>query len=82
MTTPRTKPRSSGEFALLSSRVVTPAGVRAAAVVVDGGRIAAVVDREAAPAGVPVEDLGDLFISPGQVDAHVHINEPGRTDCR
>lgn len=84
MTTPRAKPLPSGEggrrFALLSSRVVTPAGVRAAAVVVDGGRIAAVVDREAVPAGVPVEHLGDLVISPGLVDAHVHINEPGRTD--
>ena len=84
MTTPLTKPLPSGErgqrFALFSSRVVTPAGVRPAAIVIDGGRIAAVVNREAAPAGMPVEDLGNLVISPGLVDAHVHINEPGRTD--
>ena len=25
-----------------------------------------------------VEDFGDLIISPGIVDIHVHINEPGR----
>jgi len=27
-----------------------------------------------------VTDLGDLVISPGIVDTHVHVNEPGRTD--
>ncbi|KAI0322180.1 allantoinase [Amylostereum chailletii] len=25
-------------------------------------------------------DVGDLFLLPGLVDAHVHLNEPGRTD--
>jgi allantoinase len=30
--------------------------------------------------GVPVEDLGPRVLSPGLVDCHVHINEPGRTD--
>ena len=30
--------------------------------------------------GVPLEDFGDLVIAPGVVDAHVHINEPGRTE--
>ncbi|CAG8756742.1 1978_t:CDS:2, partial [Acaulospora colombiana] len=25
-------------------------------------------------------DAGDLYILPGLVDAHVHLNEPGRTD--
>ncbi|KAF8463750.1 hypothetical protein JB92DRAFT_3086293 [Gautieria morchelliformis] len=27
-----------------------------------------------------VWDLGDLIVLPGLVDAHVHLNEPGRTD--
>jgi allantoinase len=25
-------------------------------------------------------DAGDLLVMPGVVDAHVHVNEPGRTD--
>ncbi|KAL4073898.1 hypothetical protein V8B97DRAFT_1865721 [Scleroderma yunnanense] len=29
---------------------------------------------------VQVIDVGDKFILPGAVDAHVHLNEPGRTD--
>jgi allantoinase len=28
----------------------------------------------------PVRDVGDLVVSPGLVDCHVHVNEPGRTD--
>jgi allantoinase len=27
-----------------------------------------------------VLDLGDLYLLPGLVDVHVHLNEPGRTD--
>jgi allantoinase len=27
-----------------------------------------------------VIDVGDLVVSPGLVDAHVHVNEPGRTE--
>jgi allantoinase len=60
--------------------VVTPEAVCAAAVVIENGRIAAVVAREDVPAGVPVEDVGDWAVSPGLVDSHVHINEPGRTE--
>jgi allantoinase len=48
-------------------------------VLVEGERIAAVVPREELPAGVEVKNVGDLVVSPGIVDAHVHINEPGRT---
>lgn len=29
---------------------------------------------------VPLEILGDCVIAPGVVDAHVHVNEPGRTE--
>jgi len=68
------------QFALRSRRVVLPDGVREAIVVVEGERIAAVLAADAAVPAVPVEHLGDLVISPGVIDAHVHINEPGRTD--
>lgn len=68
-------------FVLKSRRVVTPEGVRSAAVRVDGERIAEILPHDAAlPANIPVEDAGDLVVMPGLVDTHVHINEPGRTD--
>lgn len=72
--------KNTDRFALVSERVVTPEGLRAAAVVIDGERIAAVVDATDVPANVPVEDVGRLVVMPGLVDAHVHINQPGRTE--
>jgi len=71
---------SPQRFAVASRRVVTPEGTRTAAVIISGGRIEAIVNRDHVPSEVPVEDFDDLVISPGLVDAHVHINEPGRTD--
>jgi allantoinase len=65
---------------LVSRRVVTPAGVRAAAVIVDDGKIQAVVDPSQIPAEASVIDCGDYVLLPGLVDAHTHINEPGRTE--
>lgn len=67
--------------AYLSHRVVTPEGIRPAAILVEGEQIQAVVSRD----GVPVQryevhDFGAAAILPGLVDSHVHINEPGRTD--
>jgi allantoinase len=62
----------------VSTRVVTPEGVRSAAVVVEDGVVVAVLD--ATPAGMRVHDWGDDALLPGLVDTHVHINEPGRTE--
>ena len=70
-----------GGFVLRSTRVVTPAGVLPAQVVVRGGRIADLLAGAAPPpADLPLRELGTLVLSPGLVDAHVHINEPGRTE--
>ncbi|HEY6065510.1 MAG TPA: allantoinase AllB [Thermoanaerobaculia bacterium] len=64
-----------------SRRVVTPQGVRPAAVVVRGGTIREVRPAGSAiPDGAEVFDFGDLVVMPGLVDTHVHVNEPGRTD--
>ena len=60
--------------------MVTGEGVRAAAVLIDGDRIVEIVDADAIPAGVTVEDRGDDVLMAGLVDGHVHINEPGRTE--
>jgi allantoinase len=70
----------SDDFILTSQRVVLPNGVRAAAVFVRDGRIAAVAAPGGRPAGVRIVDVGDRVLLPGLVDTHVHINEPGRTD--
>jgi allantoinase len=67
-------------WALRSERVVGEHGVAPATVVVEGARIRDVLPGNATPVGVPVEDLGPRVLSPGLVDCHVHINEPGRTD--
>jgi allantoinase len=72
------KPQSL--FAISSSRVVTPDGERASAVVIAGETIRDVIPADELPSGIPVLDFGNLVISPGIVDAHVHINEPGRTE--
>jgi len=63
---------------IASRRVVLDDGVAAATVRFAGERIAAIVPGVAADAGIL--DVGDLVVSPGLVDSHVHINEPGRAD--
>ena len=61
-------------------RIVLPDGERPASIHIDGGRITE-VDRVAdTPSGAEVIDVGDLIVSPGVVDTHVHVNEPGRTE--
>ena len=66
--------------AWISQRVVTPLAERPAAVLVEDGNILAVCNVDEVPADMPVRDVGNLAIMPGLVDAHVHINEPGRTE--
>lgn len=69
-----------GSWAVVSERVVTPEGVRPAAVLVEGEKIRGVVSPREVPANFQREDFGDAAVLPGLVDSHVHINEPGRTD--
>jgi allantoinase len=64
-------------FILRSRRVLTPEGLRPAAVWIGGGTIERVTPWEDA---VDPHDLGDLVLMPGLVDSHVHVNEPGRTE--
>lgn len=65
--------------ALISRRVLSPEGLRHAAVLIEDGKILKLEDPARAPPDFAVEDLGDLVIAPGLVDTHVHVNEPGRT---
>jgi allantoinase len=66
------------DYWLESSRVVLPEGVRPAALHIAAGRITELLPT--APPGARVTQLGSQVISPGLVDCHVHINEPGRTE--
>jgi allantoinase len=64
-------------------RVVLPDGIRPAAIHVRDGRITAITSRteRAGRADAARElDAGPLTVSPGIVDSHVHINDPGRAD--
>jgi len=67
-------------WALKSTRIVQDDQIIAGFVVVDErGGIEYVGPDTPAP-DVLLRDVGDLMVSPGLVDCHVHINEPGRTD--
>jgi allantoinase len=67
------------ELVLRGRRVVTPEGVRPAAVHVRAEVIQRVSAYDQVPAGTALVEAGDATVLPGLVDAHVHVNEPGRT---
>ncbi|WNV76925.1 allantoinase AllB [Geodermatophilus sp. DSM 44513] len=80
--TPRPAPRSTGfDLVVRGRRVLTPAGTVAGEVGVTGGRITALEPLGADLPGDEVVTLADdETLIPGLVDAHVHVNEPGRTE--
>jgi allantoinase len=61
-------------------RIVFPDGERAASVQVENGTIAAIRGYDDRPVGAEIVDADDLVVTPGLVDTHVHVNEPGRAD--
>lgn len=68
------------DLAIRTARAVLPDGTRPAVVVVDDGRVTAVLDADARPpAREEIVVADDQVLMPGLVDSHVHVNEPGRT---
>ncbi len=66
---------------LRSQRVVTREGIRAATIFIADEKIVHIAPFDAEiPPQFTLEECGDAVISPGVIDAHVHINEPGRAD--
>lgn len=66
--------------ALHSTRVITPTGVIEATLILGDGKIQDVLPGRVEQEGIPFESFGNKVIMPGVIDAHVHINEPGRTE--
>lgn len=71
---------------VVSSRAVVSGRFTAATIVISqsSGKISAVFDSVIPlsdfPAGTPYFDYSPYILLPGLVDAHVHLNEPGRTE--
>jgi allantoinase len=68
------------DLIIRSRRVVTAGKTAPASIHILGGRIAAVREFNNVAAEIPLVDAGEAVLMPGLVDAHVHVNEPGRTD--
>jgi allantoinase len=66
--------------AFRSTRVLRHNGLAPATVLVEDGRVAAIVAWSETPPHSTLHDFGDSLLMPGLVDSHVHINEPGRTE--
>jgi allantoinase len=71
----------SSQFDLLirGGRVVSPEGVLDADLGISEGRIVRVAPEISETAAATIE-AGGRFVFPGIIDAHVHFNEPGRTE--
>ncbi len=67
------------DLALRGGRVVTEYGVREADLLVLDGVISQIVEPGAGQAREEIDARG-LVVLPGVVDAHVHVNEPGRAE--
>ncbi|KXZ50155.1 hypothetical protein GPECTOR_17g791 [Gonium pectorale] len=66
-------------YVLVSDRVVFPDGVRPGAVYISGSKIVDV--SENTTVDMPhVLNFKDAVISPGVIDVHIHLNEPGREE--
>jgi allantoinase len=68
----------SHELVVRGGRLCTPSGNRVADLGIDDGVIRAIEDE--LPGGRDEIDARGLLVLPGAVDAHVHLNDPGRAD--
>ena len=68
------------ELVIKGGRVIDQDGDRVADVAIDGERIAE-VGTDLDTAGARVIDAGGCIVSPGLVDLHTHLREPGKEDA-
>ncbi|XP_071726508.1 allantoinase-like isoform X2 [Rutidosis leptorrhynchoides] len=84
------KPASSGcsllaydHYWIVSKRIVTPHEIISGAVEINGGSIVSLVDEKDWQGKVknePVIDYGEAVVMPGLIDAHAHLDDPGRAE--
>ncbi|MHB8288739.1 MAG: dihydroorotase [Acidimicrobiales bacterium] len=65
---------------LRGGRVIDSNGERRADVLVAGSKVQAVAEGLSAPSGALVLDVGGCVVSPGLVDLHCHLREPGQEE--
>lgn len=68
------------DLIIRSRRVVNSETIAPASVYIRDGKIAAFGEWDEVFSEIPLVDAGNAVVMPGLVDAHVHVNEPGRTE--
>jgi allantoinase len=69
---------SSYDVLVRNGTLVTPTGIRVADIGIEAGRLRAIAPQLDGSARTEIDASG-LHVFPGVMDAHVHFNEPGRT---
>jgi allantoinase len=68
------------DLIIQTKRFVSRTAVGPASIHISDGRVERIAARDDVLSDCEVIDYGDLAVMPGNVDAHVHVNEPGRTE--
>jgi allantoinase len=68
------------ELVIHGANTITPQGIRDVYVLIEGGKIADVVEQRPEAFTGEMIEAGEKILMAGVIDPHVHINEPGRTD--
>lgn len=68
------------DLVIVGRRVLLPGGLAPAALHIESGILVDITAPDVIGHAARVVDAGDHLVTPGVVDSHVHINEPGRTE--
>src|SRR5688572_710777 len=77
---PPGKSAHEGEADRRSAPVAANVELAPRALHIEDGRIQAITEFDEAGNPSVLVEAGDFLVTPGVIDTHVHINEPGRTD--